>query len=149
MTQDARAFNWDSIPVKTGATADPAAGANPADVTVPAGKRYLLLAARNQIVCDATVITRYPTLLVLPDGTNEIRRYVGTGSTASQTSNNLFEHGDHGSSGSTGVGDCYVKGFSVPGIEIAAGGIFKLNYTNLQAADNAGVMRYEYKEAPA
>ena len=62
---------WDRIPVKTASTADPATGDNPAAVTVT--KQTRLLALGGLFTTDGTVLNRYVSIRVAPDGTHYIQ----------------------------------------------------------------------------
>ena len=82
----ADSFNWDQIPVETGATADPAAGAQLANIVVPAGKRWLFIGGYGSIVTDGTGANRYLYMTVKHDGTNTTVRFAhATAMTASLT----------------------------------------------------------------
>ena len=63
-------FNWEIFPVKDGETADPAAGASPAAVTVTAGKRWLFLGATVYCDTSADAANRLATMNIKTDGTN-------------------------------------------------------------------------------
>lgn len=138
---------WEWLPVKTGVTADPAAGADPVAVTVPAGKRWLILIVSSQLVNDATGITRYPYLEVMSDGINVDARYMqSVGLTASQTGNFTVVSGATNMSIAVGATVYQIAGIPGVGIELMAGASFRIRAFNLQAGDNWGVERYLYKE---
>jgi hypothetical protein len=139
-------FNWGAIPVKTGVTADPAAGANPVEITFVG--RCLFISGSNTIVCDATVVNRRATLAVKRDATNiDQTLWQGTAITASQTTVTNIVRGVVSSV--PVLNSQHVFGVDGQGIEMPAGGKIQLVYDGLQAGDNAGVFRYSYKEALA
>lgn len=136
---------FDDMIVRTGATADPAAGADPAAVTVTTGERWLLLSCACTMVTSADAANRYPYLVITHDGTNAIDRYMATTpTTASLTQTITFGGGATG--GAIGDGLMYSIPIPVNGIEINSAGIFQVKFLNIQAADNCGVMRYAYKK---
>lgn len=140
---------FDMVPPKLASTANPAAGAAPATVTVPAGKRWLLISVINSIVCSGDAANRTARLVISHDGTTTSMVFIhGTVSTATQTSNYLFAQGPFDSQGLTGANYGFQKGIG-EAIELAAGATIALSYLNMQAADDCGVMTYVYKELPA
>jgi len=144
MTQDARAFNWDSIPVKTGSTADPAAGAQLAAITVAAGKRMILYSMEATIVADATVATRIFFAYIRINGADTTYASLGgLNITASQTKLQSFM----ANSLVITAGTQY--GMHIPLMELPAGATILMYAVALQAGDNIGAMTYTYKEAPA
>jgi len=141
-------IDWSAIPVKVGVTADPAAGSPAADITVPMGKRWLLLGIRTRIACDATVANRYCNIFVMPDGTTTfIRVSPGVAVAASQTATVWCARMQSAQYNESSGGWTYVAN----GIEsdVPAGGIVRVQWTNLQAGDNIEAVSYIYKEAPA
>ena len=143
----ARAWSWGELPVSAGVTADPAAGAQIADITVPTGKRWLFLGAYCTIVCDANAANRVPHCDVLTDGTNVDRVHYGTGTTtASNTGKWMFTMGN---SVTISSGYHMVIGLPVGGIEVPAGAIIRIVADSIQVGDNLSVLRYAYKEASA
>ena len=137
---------WDLMPVISGATADPAAGASPAAVTVPAGKRWLLIGGACVYDVSADAATRLPAVVIKSDGTNTTGQYVAGAVVANEDSTISFGAGvasaDLSSAGTVSI--------TIPvGLEIAAGGTFQLVIAAIHANDNAGPLYYYYKEAPA
>ena len=135
---------WGQVAPKTGATANPAAGSNPATLTVPAGKRWKLCAIYNRNVTSADVANRVFTLTIT-DGTNTV--FVAT--QANQTASL-----NYGYAGSIGLPYLAVTTngngqIALPDIELGAGYTVAVSYTNLQAADDATALIYAYKELPA
>jgi len=144
MSVKLEAFSWDSIKVSMGVTADPAAGAQIADIVVPAGMRRLYYQFQATIVCDATVANRIPVLRTLVNGTaidfvsSDGATVVGSGTGfQSFIGNSLFNV----------AGRQY--GQYIPLMEVPAGAIHRFFYVGLVAGDNIGVCTYFYKEAPA
>lgn len=135
--------DWTGVPLSFGATADPAAGANPATITVPAGKRWLLVQAYVLVVCSGDVANR--TLLMrVTDSTNTYRLYrVIPFLTAGTTSAHTF---GPGLSPNTTLGTYNQATLDVPGVEIPAGHVVGVEIIGIQAADNAGPVYYAYKE---
>jgi hypothetical protein len=137
---------WDSYSVLTGVTADPAAGAAVPTITVPAGKRWVFLGARVQLVDDATVANRYMYISIAHDGTNTDQRVQSPSAmVASYTSDWNFTPTNLASISN---GADSQLGFGA-GIELAAGATVIISAVGLVAGDNFGVCRYYYKEAPA
>ena len=137
--------DWEKVPVKTGATANPAAGSNPVAVTVAAGNRMLLLYLGNTIVCAAQEANRYVTLTITPDGTNDIIVKRGTAATISMTRVSSFVKGTLNSGV---INSAEVIGAGMP-IELPTGGKFQITYQGIDAGDDPGPMYYVYKEDPA
>jgi len=138
--------SWDAIPVSTGATADPAAGASPVAVTVSAGERWLLLGGICLATVSADVLTRNVQITVLGDGTNESFNGGKAYFVASETCRGAFGAGV-AYNDQSGLGFIHLT-LPGAGIEIAAGGSFQLLYV-LHANDNCGPMYYTYKKASA
>jgi hypothetical protein len=137
------AFNWDSIPVKTGVTADPAAGAQLAAVTVPASKRWRVTAMQCTLVAAAVVITRTPQLHIRMTGAApDTFLATGHGVTTGETVEQSF------CAGSLVTAADSAAGVHFPVMELGAGAVFLIDYFNLQGADNISAMTYFYKEAP-
>jgi len=135
---------WDSLPMKVGLTADPAAGAQIADIVVPAGKRWRVFEIQATLVASAAVANRYYTLQMYLDGVNA--SFVGLNGlviTASQTRVQSWM----ANSGLQTAGTEY--GLSYPDIEIPAGGLIRLVISALDGGDNSSAATYYYKEAPA
>jgi len=146
MSVDMKSFNWDALPVKTGATADPGAATDPAEITF--AKRTLFMGGRCSIVRDATPANIYAYLNIKRDATNvDNALWHGTAITANQT---VAVDICAGVVNFVAVsGNNNVMGIPSPGIEIPAGGKLQLKFFGIQGADNVGVFRYAYKEAPA
>jgi hypothetical protein len=143
MKQD-QAFNWDSIPVRVGVTADPAAGADAAAVVVPAGKRWLFYGGVVQLVAAAVAITRTYYMWVT-DATSGFLIYIsagGLGITTGQTKQQSWT----ANSLLTAAGTQY--GMHIPLLEMPAGTSITIPLTNIQGADNMTAFTYWYKEAP-
>lgn len=133
--------DWKSVPVTVAATANPAAGSNPATVTVPAGKRWLLMSIYNQLVTSADVANRR-ALLTVTDGTNTINRpRAGADQTASNTIDYSFAPQLYTT---TTLAVNMMVGMQE--FDLTAGSTIALSYINIQAADDAGAMVYAYKE---
>ena len=148
MTQDARAFNWDSIPTNTAVTANPAAGAASQTLfTVGAGKKRMLVGIYFGYQADGTAANRYMQL-ELTDGTGAIGGACSTALTAGNLGNYSFSVGI-GESTSISVTGLSIEFFvPLPVLEIPATGVATIYFRNKQAADDCGVIRYAYKEVP-
>jgi len=140
-------FSWDALPVKVGVTADPAAGANPAAVTVTATKKWLLTSVYiASMVTDANVASRVASL-VITDGTNTQAQFMYNSNQAASLTRQY--------NWAMGIGAAYlantVINITLPGggLELPAGWTFQVTFINIQAADDCGVVRYSYKEASA
>lgn len=138
-------FDWDALGVKVGATADPAAGSEPAEITF--AKRTLFLGGLNVIVADATVINRLAHLDIKTDGTTVDREYYGPAMiTASQT---IRTNIGLGATAVRLAGSNHDLGLNMPGgVELPAGAKIRIRYSSIQAGDDAGIFYYVYKEAP-
>lgn len=147
MTQDARAFNWDSIPSKNVATTNPAANTT-ISYTVPAGKRWLVLGAMAVFTTDGTAANRFPYIQFKPDGTNATARYMTTTAhTASIALTYSFASGANAAVAmATGLAATVPMGDN---IDLPAGAVIEIFHVNGVAADDWGAAQIWYKEAPA
>jgi len=137
-------MSWEKVPVSNAATADPAAAANPAEVTVPTGKTWLILHMSVTAVTDANAANRYATVAVKDDGTNISRTYVDPAPhVASTTASHEFIPGGSAQTTLRGVN---VGSLPAMGLELPAGAKFQLVFTSIQAADDLGPLYYAYKE---
>jgi len=144
MSIEAAKFNWDAIPVKTGATADPAPGAQLAAITVPAGRRWLFCEISVTLTCDATVANRWVNLGIKTNGTHYgFYSPAGLTVTASQSKQQSFVAGSFIVTAGTQYG------MHFPLTELPAGAVIELTVNALQAGDDMGAARYFYKEVPA
>lgn len=140
---------WETVAISTTATANPAAGAQLATVTVPAGKRHLLLSGKTSVVTDANVANRYFILVIKRDGTNTDAIYAqGSAITASLTRSVSFSNGLPGTYISEATSGMII-GTPDRGIEIPAGGNWQLFCVSIQAADDIAALQYAYKEVDA
>ena len=139
--------SWDGIPLVVGVTANPAAGASPATVTVPSGKRWLYLGGVVSLVADATVASRYVYNVVYPNGTTQYLKGRSAAVTASQTRVCHFVPGVTNSS-VIGNDEMVAIGGFLP-TELPAGATITVESVNLQVGDDYGAFTYFYKEAPA
>ena len=137
-------FSWGLIPVKVGVTADPVAGAQIANIVVPANKRWVVQSLEATCVADATVVNRQPHLIIRTDGTNTTyETNVGASVAASQTKRQSF------------IVDSLIvtvgtlSGMHIPWLELPAAAVIIFYYDNLQAGDNVIAATYFYKEVPA
>ena len=144
--------DWGQAPLIQGATADPAAGAEIATITVPVGKKWKLYSIHATLVSDATVANRYPYINIAPDGTNIL--LIARSSVAQTASltipwmwapNNAF--GTTTPAAISGYGMNIGLGIQ-DGLELPAGAIITFLTTGIVAGDNWGVCRYRYKELP-
>lgn len=139
---------WEALPMSVGSTADPAAGAQLANITVPAGKRWLVLGLSYQITTDANVADRQPTLVFRADGTNTTSA-VGTPVITASLTAVRVSFGLGGAYGGTAASNGIVFAGMGPGVELPASGNMQAYIYNIQATDNATIAYYVYKEAPA
>ena len=138
---------WDKLPVLTAVTADPAAGSDPAAVTVAAGKRIILLGCYVSMTADANAANRYIQLVVARDGTNiDTAFQTVPAHTANLTRAHSFSPG---SSPNTALRLVNVGSLPEGGLEIPAGGTFQITVDGIQAGDDLTAVYYAYKEAPA
>lgn len=137
--------------MQTGATADPAAAAAPATVTVPTGKRWLLLGIWYTGVMDANAANRRLTVTIQTDSTNADFLAINPANlTASQTVYVSFRPGagdTYYTVGSNHYQQCSLG--NSKGIELPAGADIVSAILSVQVGDDLGPMRYIYKEAPA
>ena len=147
------AFNWDSIPVKIGATVDGIAGAQPTVITVPAGRRWLFLGASFTFVTSAVAGNRIVNVYVRPDGANsECIVASTTAHTASLTRNYyVIVSKTYGETLSV-VNYLLGLGVASGAVELMPGGNVFFDVAAIDATagtgDNASAVSYYYKEAP-
>ena len=142
-------IDWDRILPKTLSTANPAAGADPAVITVPAKTVYRVMGVFNTITTDGNAADRYPYLLELQDGTNTSGRYAAATPITASLTGVMTSFNGGGAGGA--VGDAQVQSVPIPprGIELPPAGKLQLKYLNIQAGDDATAAVITYKEAPA
>lgn len=138
---------FESAAIATSATANPAAGANPAAVTVAAGKRMLLTRVYTTLTTDANVANRY-VALTITDGsaTVGIYRMVAAHTASVGPVSYTFAPGLEAT---TALATYMQQGIDQPGIELSAGWTFQVTALSIQAGDDFGVVQYSYKEADA
>lgn len=135
--------HFDQIPPETAQTANPAAGADLAVITVPSDEQWLFMGGYLSIVTDANVANRYLTLDDLADGTNvALHLTPASAQTASQT--RKYSIGPHCVPG-TLVNDTYMMAIPVRGLYLAPGAVIDINLTNIQAADDISAFTYVFK----
>ena len=146
MTQDARAFNWDSISPRVGSTANPAAGVDAATITVPAVVRWKVYSISQNMVTAVAAANRYPYVqLRTASGAVKAQYWASKAVTASLTIQATFSDSPPGGIVLTGAGITE----SMPSFEALAGDLINFYWLNLQGADDGGIVYYVYKEAPA
>ena len=139
-----REFNWDKIPTKTGATADPAAGSDAAAVTVPAGKRWKLKTTYWTVVADGNAANRY-WRLTITDGSNAYFIYLANTAITATQSRNIST----GNAIDDYTGTLQYWKLSLPEFVLEAGYTFQIELVSIQAGDDIGPMRYSYQEVDA
>ena len=140
--------DWNMCHPVTALTANPAAGAQIADVVVPAGERWLFLGCEFSCVNAAAAATRTPQLLILPDGTNEALRYQdATGAIISETFKCSFSPGAQSSTAGATPNKSNVVGIGI-GIVLDVGAIIRVNLLNIQGADDMTALAYYYLRLP-
>lgn len=137
-------FNWDALPVLEDSTANPAAGSDLADITVPTGKRWLYLGGYCSLVNDANVANRYMTVTVKVGGTNTHATFINNTAMTANGTYYITEAtiGNNVSTGGReviGIGPC----------ELPAGSKISHALLNKQAGDDLTAFNFRYKEAPA
>lgn len=142
-------FNWDILGLKQSTTANPAAGADPAAVTVPSGKRYLVLSAINTVTTDANVANRYPYLHIKNDGSASTAMYMAATPITASIAGQIVSFGGGAAGGAIGAGQVIAIPIPSGGVEVPAAGTIRVQYLNIQATDDAAAMTLIYKEAPA
>ena len=145
---EAGQFDWDSIPLVTKLSADPAAGAQIANLVVPAGKRWLWYGGRFALVTDGTVINRTAQWYCQPDGTTTLM-YVPH-STQAATSTHTYGFTPNRSTTEYLIGTEHYLGwgYGAPAVDLSAGAIILVSVGSLQGGDNLSAMTYYIKEAP-
>lgn len=138
--------DWDKITVTTAATADPAAGADLADITVPANKVWKYIGGYCSLVNDANVANRYMTVSFRPDGTNPTGVLMNTGAMVASGTYYITEAA---LAANLSVGGREIIALGGNGIILPAGAKIVHAVLNLQAGDDISAFRYRYKEAPA
>jgi len=149
MTQNARAFNWDSIPFVTTISADPAIEVVPDGntyITIAAGKRFKPEIAYISLVASADAANRTLALRI-DDGTTVLYQSPwGITITAGQTRTQSWCK----SSLVVTVGTQY--GMHIPDIEMQAGwrlSVVSASFDAVAPGDNASALTVYGKEAPA
>ena len=139
-------FNWDSVPLKLGVTANPAAGANPASATVPAGKVWRVLAYSASLVTSADVADRY-IYLSCTDGAGHVTYRVGEA--VPQTASLTVQHTFHPGAGNSGAmaAATYQTGIGT-GLILMTGHTVGVVAAGIQAADDWSAAYYIYQEIP-
>lgn len=134
--------------LSTTTTANPAAGAQLASITVPSNKAWRLLGLSYQVTTDANVANRVPALTFRPDGTNTtLGSAPNVPVTASITSLRVvFSVG--GANGGT-VATNGLLSAGIPDIVMPEGGIYVAYFYNIQAADDLTAATYTYQEFDA
>lgn len=136
-------FTYDGVKPSVTSTADPAAGADPAAVTVPTGKVWRVLAMRCQTVTSADVANRYPVFYITCDGTIEVYRAgTTTAITASLTTDIACGQEYVGR-----IGNRLTVGFRP--LELPAGATINFALAGIQAADNSTALTVMYQEVDA
>ena len=146
----AEPFYWDKVPMSTGVTNDPAAGANHATVTVPDGVRWRLHSFCGTLVSSATGGNRYPRIWTTIDGTI-VNLFAGTANaqTASLTVPWIFRIGQTIGTTSTLSTVGTQVGLGLTPIDLMEGATIVQSTSGLVAAeDDWGIATYEYQEAP-
>lgn len=150
MSVNMKHFNWDLIRSKQGETADPAAGANPPAITIPANKTWLFLGGTLSCVNAAAAGTRYLEMAIIRGGFGtDVRVIDGVGGIISESFSVSFVCGATNSSGGASPTKANVVGISAKGIEIPANERINLFLRNMNAEDNMSKFVYSYKEIPA
>jgi len=140
--------NWDSISTKEFVTAVPAAGATPAAITVPAGKRWLPISVTSKVVTAVAAANRYVWCAITMNGTNIQLIIGGLGVIiASKTATTCFGPTFSAQWQETdGLMTTIAAGI---GIELPAGATIQINGIAIAGADQFEAARLHYKEAPA
>lgn len=140
-----RAFNgnWDEVTASVGSTADPAAGAQPATITVPAKRKWKVLSFTEVMVTDANVADRYAFVQHgnLAGAVLQVF-YAVVPVTASLTQRVSFGRAYPGGVVVNNGG----RTEAMPEFEVGATDNIRLNWLNIQAGDNGAVVYYQYKE---
>ena len=145
-------FSWDKIPPKQVTQAAPVAGAPPgfASLTVPAGKRWLVVGIFTKCVMDGNAADRRLSMYAT-DGTNTVMNTpYSTATIASKTG--YFNFGPLVTTVLQAiVGTNYFNNipFAQLPTELPAGYILKVDMASIQAGDQFDVTRVMLKEAPA
>lgn len=137
-------IDWDLIEPQTATSADPAAGAQMAVVTVPSGVRWRIESVKATLVCDANVADR--TICVeITDGTTvkEIITFPAYGAANGTYVVTFARMGND-----NGVIKGYVSS-RLPDLDLPAGWTIRMWVSGLQAGDNLTATEYTYKEGPA
>ena len=145
MAIDAESVNWGRLQVDNDATADPAAGSDPATVTVPTGKKWRLLSVYGSMTTDANVIDRYIRLKIT-NGANIVSIF-GNGEAHQASLQRPFTFAPglpNALVATTTIG--HLCAIPEGGIELPGGYTFQVQFDNIQAGDDCTAVRYQYKE---
>ncbi len=136
---------WDNVPTKTGQTADPAAGANPAAFGPPAGRMWKITSIYVQNVASAVAANRRPYVVVL----DENGRPMGASAalTVQLASTTVNWAGAPFIQGQTQISlDPSVTVLVIPDAELMPGQTMQLLVGALDGGDDLGALTYGYKE---
>lgn len=123
------------------ATADPAAGADPATQTVPAVTKHKIHHAYGNLVTDATVANREPRFHITGTGTRGVFPEQ-VAQTASQDRWHAFGLGAHPMTAAAPIHTTA----PLPDQVLDAGVQYGVNAGNMQAGDNWGAVRFTVEE---
>ena len=138
--------DWDRIPMSYGAGANAAAGADPAAIVVPAGKRWRFHGWVGAFTTDATGVNRIIRCTVEGDGTNVSASVRHTAVQAGSVANTYSVWPGAPMQSDTGG----TPTMPFPGSnELGPAATINIITTTIQGGDDWGVVRYAYQEAPA
>jgi hypothetical protein len=150
LNKDPRTFSWDSISPKSLVSADPAAGDSGITIlTVPAGKRVRIEGITFYYARSATAANVYMELDIT-DGAGIIGDSISLVCDTVSTSHRIyFSRGISVAVKYNQVGVGYYHNVPMVLADVPSGGNITMTFLNKHAADDCGVIRMSYKEAPA
>ena len=138
-------FNWDKLRVSLAYTANPAAGAQPAAITVPASQVFQFRGGGYLVTTDANIVNRYPFCGTKDDGTNYHMRAISLlPITASLTAAEAWFVPGAASGGPVGSGLSQTIGIAP--LEVDAAGVIQFGLASIQVGDDIGVVYYKVKK---
>ena len=145
MTQDARAFNWDSMTTKSTTGANPAAGAAPANLVLTLRESFKAMVVK--VVNDANVANRTLAINLYAAANQLLYSAIFGTVTAGQTVYLILSAGNF-TDDTTGTQQIvHIPAELVN--DMPAGWYWNFGYTNIQVGDDFDAVVRWVKEAPA
>lgn len=139
-------MSWDCAPIKTGVTANPAAGDDLPDISVPSDQEWLMELMYVPFNTAAPAANRYFTIQIKPDGTN-IAQVIYPLTPQAGGVNRYYLIGDFHMPPDVNSLVTYYYPLGILG-HLPPGAKISFECVNLQGADNLPEMYYQYRVRP-